>query len=60
MKFAKMIYFEKTERFPHQSPERCLKICQNVPNRLKLKVKKTKLTAIYIFWDLWKGITGGG
>lgn len=49
MKFAKMIYFEKTERFPHQSPERCLKICQNVPNRLKLKVKKTKLTAIYIF-----------
>ena len=56
----KIVYFEKFECFPqksyYKSFERCstLKICQKMSNRLKLKVKKTKLTAIYSVWDFWK------
>ena len=50
-----MFYFKKFECFLqnsyYQSSEFCstLKICKNIPNRLKLKVKKTKLTLIYNF-----------
>ena len=53
--WKKCSIFKKFERFSqnsyYQSSEFCstLKICKNIPNRLKLKVKKTKLTLIYNF-----------
>ena len=68
-KLDKIVYFEKFKRFQQnsycQSFERCstLKICQNISNRLILKVKKTKLTASYSFWEFWKSLieeVGGG
>lgn len=63
-KLDKIVYFEKFKRFQQnsycQSFERCstLKICQNMPNRLKLKVKKRNFTAVFSFWDLWEDLTG--
>ena len=68
-KLDKIVYFEKFKRFQQnsycQSFERCstLKIYQNISNRLILKVKKTKLTASYSFWEFWKSLVeevGGG
>ena len=56
----KIVYFEKFACFPqksyYKSSERCstLKIWQKMSSRLKLKVKETKLTAIYSVWDFWK------
>ena len=36
-----------------------LKISQNMSNRQKLKVTKTQPTAVYIFWNFSKSLSGG-